>query len=181
MRAAIFLDRDGVINVDRYYVSRIEDFQFIDGAIHALRTLGQAGFPLVIVTNQSAIGRGLYSLDDFQTLNRWMLAVLADHGVAITDVYYCPHAPEANCDCRKPAPGMLLRAAEEHQLNLEHSWMIGDKPTDIEAGVRAGVPHTIQVLSGQAVKASESKAVFVCPSISDTVPIIFRVAMGAPA
>ena len=88
MRPAIFLDRDGVINTDRNYVSRIEDFQFIDGVFAALRTLASADYALVVVTNQSAIGRGLYSANDFQTLNRWMLAALAAEGVTLEAVYH---------------------------------------------------------------------------------------------
>ena len=145
-RPAAFLDRDGVLNADHGYVSRAADFHWLPGAISALARLQRAGCVLVVVTNQSGIGRGFYSQQDFDALTRHMLADLAGHGVAAPAVYACPHHPQAllaayrrDCDCRKPRPGMLLQAAADLQINLAASCLFGDKPSDIAAGRAAGV------------------------------------------
>jgi len=136
---ALFLDRDGVINEDAGYVYRREDFVFKDGIFEALRKFAQAGYALVVVTNQSGIGRGYYTLEQFDELCRFMLSEFEKRGVKIEKIYFCPHAPEALCDCRKPEPGMLLRAANELNINLARSIMIGDKDSDVQAGQSAGV------------------------------------------
>lgn len=174
MRAAVFLDRDGVINIDRHYVARVEDFTFVDGIFETLRAIRALGYPLVVVTNQSAIGRGYCTPDDYQRLTHWMLAQLAGHGIELAGVYHCPHRPEEGCACRKPAPGMLLQAAREHGVELCRSWMIGDSPRDIEAARRAGVHRTILVSDSSDAAASTDQALFVCPTVSDTVRIILQ-------
>ena len=152
LRRAAFLDRDGVLNEDHGYVYRSEDFHWLPGAVAALQRLQQAGFALVVVTNQSGIARGLYTPDDLDRLHEHMRADLKQHGVTLTGVYACPHLPESvmpqyrlACDCRKPQPGMLLRAAREHGLDLPASCLFGDKASDIEAGCRAGVGRSWQV------------------------------------
>lgn len=149
LRRAAFLDRDGVLNEDHGYVYRNEDFQWLPGAVAAMQRLQRAGFALVVITNQSGIARGLYTLDDLELLHGHMRALLEPQGVTLTGVYACPHHPEAvlpqyrlACDCRKPQPGMLLRAALEHGLDLAASSLFGDKASDIEAGRRAGVGRT---------------------------------------
>jgi D-glycero-D-manno-heptose 1,7-bisphosphate phosphatase len=154
MRRAAFLDRDGVVNVDRAYVHRWEDFAFVAGAPEAMRRLGDAGWQLVIVTNQSGIARGLYTEAAYQALTRRMLEALAAQGVQVLDVYHCPHHPAGqvpalaiDCDCRKPAPGLLLRAAREHDLDLAQSILVGDKPSDIEAARAAGLARAYRVRS----------------------------------
>ena len=136
---ALFLDRDGVINEDAGYVYRREDFVFKDGIFEALREFAQAGYALVVVTNQSGIGRGYYTLEQFDELCGFMLDELAKEGVNIEKIYFCPHAPEALCLCRKPEPGMLLKAANELNIDLARSIMIGDKDSDVQAGQSAGV------------------------------------------
>ncbi len=145
-RKAAFLDRDGVINRDRAYVSRWEDFEFVPRAIDAMRRLKQAGYTLVVVTNQSGIARGYYTEEQYQALTAAMKQALADAGAAVDAVYHCPHHPKGEvaelaieCDCRKPAPGMILRAARELNLSLPDSILIGDKPSDIEAARAAGL------------------------------------------
>ena len=145
-RPAAFLDRDGVLNADHGYVSRAADFHWLPDAITALARLQQAGFLLVVVTNQSGIARGYYSQQDFDALTAHMLAQLAAHGVAAPAVYACPHHPQAllagyrrDCNCRKPRPGMLLQAAADLQINLAASCLMGDKASDIAAGRAAGV------------------------------------------
>jgi len=144
MKKALFLDRDGVINVDHGYVSRIEDFEFVDGILDFIKTAQAKGYLPIIVTNQSGIGRGYYKAEEFEILTEWMLEEMRRAGIVIdrSQVFHCPHTPEAGCDCRKPMPGMLLEAAGRFEIDLENSWMIGDKPSDIEAARRAGVGHT---------------------------------------
>jgi len=146
-RRAAFLDRDGVINLDHSYVFRPQDFEFVPGTLAAARRLHEAGWALVVVTNQSGIGRGLYSEDDYRTLDAWMRAEFAAAGAPLAATYFCPHHPRdaqgaylRECDCRKPAPGMLLAAARELNLDLAASAMFGDKASDLEAARAAGVP-----------------------------------------
>ncbi len=154
MRKAVFLDRDGVINQDHGYVVRIEDFDFIDGVFEACRHFIAKGYDLIVVTNQSGIGRGYYSEADFAKLSAWMSAQFKEQGAPLLDVLFCPHHPEkalpeylADCQCRKPAPGMLIAAANKHNIDLSQSVMIGDKPSDISAGKAAGVARTVLVES----------------------------------
>lgn len=154
---AAFLDRDGVINLDRAYVSRWEDFEFVPGAVEAMRALKQAGFALVIVTNQSGIARGYYTEAQYQALNITMKQALAEAGAAVDTVYHCPHHPSGavaglavDCDCRKPAPGMIFRAARELNLSLPDSILVGDKPSDIQTARAAGVGKAYIVHSDNA-------------------------------
>jgi len=148
---AIFLDRDGVINVDKQYVSKIEDFEFKEGIFELLHYFQNLGYLLIVITNQSGIGRGYYTLEDFQNLTAWKLSRLEDEGIKIHEVYYCPHSPESNCSCRKPSPEMLLRAKEKYNIDMKKSWMIGDKRTDILAGKKAGVGWTVLITSAHRV------------------------------
>lgn len=137
MNRAIFLDRDGTINVEKHYLHKIEDFEFLPGVIEGLKLLQDAGFLLIIVTNQSGIGRGYYSEEDFNVLTKWMMQTLEQSGVKITQVYFCPHLPDAmiekyrkDCDCRKPRLGMYLKAVEDYDIDLSQSYVIGDKIRD---------------------------------------------------
>lgn len=152
MRPAAFLDRDGVINFDRAYVYRRQDFEFIPGIFDAARTLQKLGFLLVVVTNQSGIGRGTYTKGDFLALDDWMRTRFAEEGAEIAGTYFCPHHPtdaigeyRLDCECRKPRPGMLLRAAADHGLALDRSLLIGDKDSDLQAARAAGVPIRLLV------------------------------------
>ena len=145
MTRAAFLDRDGVINIDHAYVHDREHFEWIPGVLEAARILYDAGFLLVVVTNQSGIGRGYYSTEDFQKLTDWMKSEFARAGAPIADVRFCPHHPEKalppwriDCSCRKPKPGMLLRAAKDFNIDLQKSYMVGDSESDILAGKAAG-------------------------------------------
>ena len=165
-RPAVFLDRDGVINKDKGYVHKIDEFHFIDGVFDACREMSKAGYRLIIITNQAGIARGYYTEDDFHLLTKWMLNEFRKHGIQIDGVYHCPHHPvhgvgdnRRDCDCRKPAPGMILRAAKEHSLDLSHSILVGDKTIDIEAGRAAGVGCCVLLLSGHLVsKKDQNKA-----------------------
>lgn len=139
MNKAIFLDRDGTINVDKDYLSKIEDFEYLPGAIEGLKLLQDVGYKLIIITNQSGIARGYYTEDDFLKLNDWMIQDLKNCGVEISKVYYCPHHPEGiinkyriDCDCRKPKLGMYQKAIVDFGIDLSKSWAIGDKIRDSE-------------------------------------------------
>jgi D-glycero-D-manno-heptose 1,7-bisphosphate phosphatase len=146
LRKAVFLDRDGVINLDHGYVYRWEDFQFVPGAIDAMRRLRDDGYALVVVTNQAGVARGYYTEDDVLRLGERIRTHLAEEGIELAAIEYCPHLPEGPvaayacvCDCRKPAPGMVLRAAARLGLDLPASLMFGDKPSDLQAARAAGV------------------------------------------
>lgn len=147
MQKAIFLDRDGVINVDKAYVSKIEDFEFCEGVFEALRHFQALGYLLIIVTNQSGIGRGYYTQEDFETLTAWMQKAFLHVNIHIDAIYHCPHAPEANCACRKPQSGMLKEAIETFDIDVTQSWMVGDKESDIKAARGADVMQTILLSS----------------------------------
>jgi D-glycero-D-manno-heptose 1,7-bisphosphate phosphatase len=154
LRKAAFLDRDGVINKDKAYVHRWEDFEFVPGAIWSMKELQNSGYELVIVTNQSGLARGFYTEKEYLHLTEDLRQHLDSHGVKLAGVYHCPHHPNGKipslrleCNCRKPAPGMLLKAARELHLSLPDSILIGDKLSDIEAARAAGVGHAYLVNS----------------------------------
>lgn len=137
-QTAIFLDRDGTINVDTGYTHKIEDWEFLPGAIEALAAFKKAGWLLVVISNQSGIGRGYYTFSQLKELETWVNAQLMIHTAAIDAWYYCPHLPDAGCSCRKPAPGLILAAAHDLNINLSASWILGDKASDLQAGLTAG-------------------------------------------
>jgi D-glycero-D-manno-heptose 1,7-bisphosphate phosphatase len=168
-RRAVFIDRDGVINEEREYVSRAEDFHLLPGAVKGLARLRDAGFALVVVTNQSGIARGLYGEADFETLTTHMRERLGAQGIQFAGVYHCPHHPtgvistyRVECKCRKPQPGMLLHAARDLGLSLANSVLVGDKTSDIEAGRRAGLNRCVLVESGHALTAAERQTADAC-------------------
>ncbi len=141
---AIFLDRDGIINKDKGYVYKIEDFEFTDEIFEALQILSRLKLKLFIVTNQSGIARNIYSKEEYHKLTDYYLKILEEKEIFITKVYFCPHHPYAGsnpqkCECRKPKPGMFNLAKEEYDIDLEKSFMIGDKITDIIAAEKAGI------------------------------------------
>lgn len=159
MKAA-FIDRDGVINEERDYVYRVQDFQVLPGVFDGMRLLRQNGWTLVVVTNQAGIARGLYTEADYAALTAHMRSLFAAEGAPLDAVYHCPHHPTAglgpyriDCDCRKPRPGMLLRAAADLGLTLAESVIVGDKESDLEAGRAAGLAACVLVESGHAPSA----------------------------
>ncbi|MHA1804314.1 MAG: D-glycero-alpha-D-manno-heptose-1,7-bisphosphate 7-phosphatase [Promethearchaeota archaeon] len=143
---AIFLDRDGTLNEDKGYVHKIEDFKLLSGVIEGLKVL-KPHFIFFIVTNQSGIGRGYYTHEDFLRFNEHLVHVLESHGIDIKKTYVCPHIPEDNCECRKPKIHSLLEARTQYDIDLRQSWVIGDHPTDILLGINAGC-KTVYLLTG---------------------------------
>ena len=142
-RKAVFLDRDGVINVDNGYVSSVQDFEFRCDIFEICRYLISLDYLIVVVTNQSGIGRRFFTKEQFKTLTAWMLKRFSEEDVEVAGVFYCPHTPTENCECRKPKPGLISEAASKFELDLPSSWLIGDKQSDIDAAKRAGVAHSI--------------------------------------
>ena len=154
-RPAAFIDRDGVLNEERAFVHRPEDFAFVPGAIEALRLLEEAGYRLVVVTNQSGIARGLYGEADYLALTAHMRLSLEARAVRLDAVEYCPHLPDAavaryrrDCDCRKPRPGMLLKAIGALDIEPRASFLVGDRLSDVEAGRAAGLGRCFLVRTG---------------------------------
>lgn len=136
---AIFLDRDGTINVDYGYVYKSEDLHLIDGVIESLKRLQDAGFLLIIITNQSGVGRGYFSESDAEKFNQLLIEKLKKSDIIISDVYMCIHTPENHCNCRKPFPYMINKALEKYQIDASKSYMLGDKQSDVESGLAARV------------------------------------------
>ena len=137
-KKAIFLDRDGTINVEKNYLYKIEDFEFMEGVLETLKKLSDAGFLLIIITNQSGIARGYYTEKDYGILNSWLLENFAKNGISITASYFCPHLPDASveryrtiCNCRKPNTGLFEQAVKDFNIDLKKSFAIGDKIRDL--------------------------------------------------
>jgi D-glycero-D-manno-heptose 1,7-bisphosphate phosphatase len=168
----IFLDRDGVINKDFGYVSKIGDFHFIDGVFSACNHFQLLGFKLIIVTNQSGISRGFFSIDDYRVLTDWMMSKFLERDVHILDTLHCPHSPESKCGCRKPKPGLLIEAKKKYDIDMKSSWLIGDKEDDIIAANKSGIHNTILVQSGQRIDEQSTNAKFILKSIHKSIGII---------
>lgn len=157
MNKAVFLDRDGVINKDCGFVASIDKFEFLPRVFSSLKQLTDAGLMLVIITDQTGIGKGYYNLEDMEKVHNHMLKEMKKHDIKIAGIYACTHAPEDKCNCRKPNIEFFKRAEEELNLNLEMCYMIGDKTKDIQAGKNAGT-KTVLVLTGIAGKDKEYDA-----------------------
>ena len=158
MNKALFLDRDGVINVEKDYLYKIEDFEFIDGVFELCKHYIDLGYLIFVVTNQSGIARDYYTEKDFTKLSEWMSKEFLKHNIKIEKVYHCPHHPDISgeCSCRKPNPGMLLEAAKEFNISLEDSIIIGDKERDIKAGINAGLRESYLFDESKTVQSSRA-------------------------
>ena len=170
MQKVIFLDRDGVINEDYGYVGKIEDFKFIDGVFEACKSFKNLGYEIVIVTNQSGIARGYYSEDEFLKLTSYMQDEFLKKEISILKTYYCPHLPNNNCSCRKPKSGMILQALDEFDINLDNSWLIGDKLSDIECAKNANIKNRVLIDKN----AKENGDFFVAKNLFDTLKYITK-------
>ena len=167
MKKALFLDRDGVINIEKDYLYKIEDFEFIDGIIDLCKHYIDLGYIIIVVTNQSGIAREYYTQNDFEVLTQWMITEFMKSGVEISHVYNCPHHPDISgqCDCRKPKPGMLLNAQKDFDIDLSASIIIGDKERDIEAGLNAGL--NVSYLFDESKSTVNSKATKIVSNLSE--------------
>ncbi|MDN5278554.1 MAG: D-glycero-D-manno-heptose 1,7-bisphosphate phosphatase [Clostridiales bacterium] len=146
MKKAVFLDRDGTLNPDPGYISDPNHFDLFPGVVEALKKISQAGYELILITNQSGIARGLITFEQLDAIHDKLKKILAQGGVSLSAIYFCPHHPDfppvngiSRCDCRKPGPAMILQAIKEHQIDPAQSYMVGDKSSDIKLGYNAGV------------------------------------------
>ena len=153
MNKALFLDRDGVVNKEKNYLYKIEDFEFIDGVFETCAYFQDRGYLIIIITNQAGIARGKYTEEDFETLTKWMIKEFEKENIKISKVYHCPHHPDfsGECECRKPKPKMILDAQKEFDIDLENSILVGDKNSDIEAGINAGIPQNYLITTGHKI------------------------------
>jgi D-glycero-D-manno-heptose 1,7-bisphosphate phosphatase len=184
---ALFIDRDGVINVDHGYVHRIDQFEFIPGIFDLVRFVGtELGWPVIVATNQSGIGRGYFDEETFQQLTRWMCDRFRDEGAPLTRVYHCPYHPQhgigayrADHPWRKPRPGMFLQAASDYGINLSDSVLIGDAITDIEAGAAAGIGCLIRLAGFVSDRPERTPAHSVVADLKAALPLIQNLAINS--
>ncbi|MFX1303244.1 MAG: D-glycero-beta-D-manno-heptose 1,7-bisphosphate 7-phosphatase [Promethearchaeota archaeon] len=158
-RKAIFLDRDGVINKEVNYLSKPNDFEFIEGSIDALKILKQKGYLIIVITNQAGIAKGFFTEETLESIHSKMTRILKQNNIELDGIYYCPHHPEFTgpCDCRKPKPGMILKAQLKYNIDLNNSYMVGDTLNDIETGKSARC-KTILVLTGYGKEEQKKKS-----------------------
>ena len=169
---AAFLDRDGVLVEDIGYHHKLEDLRIVPNAIEGLKLL--KNYKLIVITNQSGIGRGYYTMKDFENFNKYLIQELKKHNIKIEKIYVCPHKPEDNCECRKPKTKLINDAAKEFDIDLSKSYMIGDKRIDVEMGHNAGC-KSILVLTGSGMKEREnSKADYVAEDLLDAAKWILK-------
>ncbi len=157
MKPAAFFDRDGVLNVDHGYVFKPEQWEWTPGAREAIRWCNEHDFAVVVVSNQSGIGRGFYAEEDVRALHEFVKQDLMATGASIDAFYHCPHHPDAGCQCRKPLPGMLLQAIREIRIDASRSFLVGDKPTDLAAAEAAGVRGVLYA-GGDLLRVVETAA-----------------------
>ena len=149
LKKVVFLDRDGTINRDSPgYIKSREEFEYLPGSLVAIEALTANGFTNIVITNQSALPRKLISLEELEHIHAVLLQSVRSSGGEIKDIFYCPHMPEDDCDCRKPAPGLILRAQSKYSIDLADAVMVGDSSRDIECGINAGCRHTVLVKTG---------------------------------
>jgi histidinol-phosphate phosphatase family protein len=156
MKPAVFLDRDGAMIEEREYLSRPEGLAFFPATIPALRRLGEAGFPLFVVTNQSGVGRGYFTMEDVERVHRRMITELADSGIVLAKIYIAPEAPDQPSRGRKPSPQFLFDARDEVGVDLGRSYMVGDKLIDLECGWTAGARRSLLVRTGYGAKVERT-------------------------
>lgn len=162
-----FLDRDGVINKETGYLYKISSFEFTYRCFEALSNIKNKGYEIIIFTNQSGIARGYYSEDDFHALMNWVKSTLTNHQISIKDIFFCPHHPNGvvkkykkDCECRKPKPGMLLDAIKKHDIDMDSSFVVGDKISDVRAGFSAGIKNGYLVETGHPVDESHRVPIY---------------------
>ncbi len=174
MNIAVFFDRDGTICKDLGYIDSEDKIVVIRGAGEAIRKLNEAGFKVVIITTQSGVARGYFTIETLQRVNKRLTEILKKDGAQIDGIYFCPHHPDENCECRKPKPGLILKAKRKFNLNLKNSWVVGDKKEDIELGKNAG-SKSILVLTGYGKETKKKvKPDYTVSNIKEAVKIILK-------
>ncbi len=176
-KRAVFLDRDGTINVEKNYLHKIEDWQWTPRAIEAIKLINEAGYLAIVVSNQAGIARGYYTEKDVELLHSQVDVMLAEQGAHIDAYYYCPHHTEVgeirDCECRKPKPGMLIQAQQEWSIDFDRSFMIGDKLIDAEAAMRVGVaPIVVMTGYGNVESQAASEQITLCKNLFEAVGFI---------
>jgi len=160
MDKVVFLDRDGVINCDSpNYIKNCDEFEFLPGSLEAIKNLTLNGFNIIVITNQSVINRKMVTLDELEKIFSKMKTDIATIKGKITDIFFCPHLPSDNCQCRKPKIGLIKMAEKKYKINLSNTVMVGDSAKDIECARNAGCGKTILVKTGNIVKAVEELAI----------------------
>ena len=156
MKKTVFLDRDGVINIDSpFYIKNESEFRFIPRSPEAIALLNKFGFRVIIITNQSIIGRNMADRETLEAIFNKMRKGVQKKSGKIKDIFFCPHAPDERCSCRKPKPELILKACQKYSVELENSFMVGDRTTDIECGINAGCGTTLLVRTGNGIKAEQ--------------------------
>ncbi len=180
-RQFVVLDRDGTIIVERHYLSDPLEIELLPGAVGGLRRMLAMGLGLVVITNQSAVGRGLFDEARLHSIHRRLCTLLQAEGIQLEGIYFCPHRPDAACPCRKPSPGLIEQAASEHDFDLEASFVIGDKPADIEMGRRVGAT-TFLVRTGYGAEFVDDPKLhpdYVADDLAAAAQIIQRLVRGS--
>ena len=181
MSRFVFLDRDGTLVRDLGYTHRIEDYELLPGVASGLRRILDAGYRLAVITNQSGIGRGYYSAEQYAAFQTHLASDLARQGVPIEASYFCPHRPEAECECRKPRPALLHRAERELGADLARSWVIGDSAVDVELAQRGGCRGAVLVLTGKDEPSGETTlGVHRAASFEEAAEIVLRADQRTP-
>ena len=181
MSRFVFLDRDGTLVRDLGYTHRIEDYELLPGVVPGLRRILDAGFRLAVVTNQSGIGRGYFKAEQYVAFQAHLAGDLARQGVPIDASYFCPHRPEANCECRKPRPALLHRAERELGADLARSWVIGDSTVDVELAQRGGCRGAVRVLTGKDEPSGMMKPPVYCAAgFEEAAEILLQADHGTP-
>jgi D,D-heptose 1,7-bisphosphate phosphatase len=168
MDRCVFLDRDGTIAKDVPYCSHPRQFELLPGAGEVIRQLNNSGYKVILITNQSGIARGYFTEEMLGRIHKKMKVDLAEYGAHVDAIYYCPHLPEDNCNCRKPKPALILQAAKEHKINLNQSYLIGNTDKDIKAGQAAGC-KTILVTHGETT--TQQKADYIVNTLEEVLQL----------
>ena len=159
MKKVVFLDRDGVINRDSPdYIKSVSEFEFLPGSVSAIQHLTVNGFTTIVITNQSAVNRKMISRRDLEAIHTLMIAGVESKGGKITDIFFCPHTPDDDCDCRKPEPGLIFQAQMRYGIDLSKAVMVGDSAKDIECARNAGCGHAVLVRTGNGIRAEKTLA-----------------------
>ena len=181
MRRAVFLDRDGVINrkaAEGDYIKSWSEFEILPGVVSAIKILNEESFLVIVISNQRCVARGIITEDELNEIHEKMKEELAKKGAIIDDIYYCPHDIKDRCDCRKPQPGLLLRAAKKYNIDLDQSWMVGDSVSDVEAGKRSGC-RTVLVGRYEFGSCEEFKPDITADSLAGAVDQILDKSQGS--